>query len=250
MILMDLLIVCKSPGEKTMNSHLHSEKVYETGPARTPLYLLPGFYAKTIFRPSARTFARESEYARWNLVWLQLVILVAIPIILGLIRSIFRDRSAGVNTNANVIFGLLDAITVGATIGAAILKVILLPILFFVEVSLQYGLARVFGGRGRYIDHGFSMLLYQVPLTLIGSIIIAVFVILHFFSLFFAPIISLVFFVYGVYLNIFAVMGVHTINRGKAVATVVIPYVIGGLAMCGGLAIVAQYLARAISSLH
>jgi hypothetical protein len=233
-----------------MNSNLRSAKVYEPRSARTPIYLLPGFYAKAILRPSARTFARESEYARWNLVWLQLAILVIIPIILGLIRAIFRDRSSGVNTNANVIFGLLDAITVGATIGATIIKIILLPILFFIGVSLQYVLARIFGGRGHYVEHGFSMQLYQVPLALIGSIIIAVFVILHFSTLFYAPIISIVFFIYAVYLNIFAVMGVHAISRGKAVATVIIPYVIGIVAICGGLIALAHYIARAISSLH
>ena len=233
-----------------MKAHVQSEKVYEARPTRTPIYLLPAFYARAIFRPSARTFAQEGEYARWNLVWLQLAILVLIPIILGLVRNIFRDRSAGINTTANVIFGLLDAITVGATIGATILKVILLPILFFIEVSLQYALARIFGGRGHYVEHSFSMLLYQVPLTLIGSIIIAVFVIMHFSSLLYSPIISMIFFIYGIYINIFAVMGVHAINRGKAVATVVIPYAIGALAICGGLAALANYLAKTISSLH
>lgn len=233
-----------------MKSHLQSEKVHEAGLTRTPIYLLPAFYARAIFRPSPRTFAQEGEYARWNLVWLQLAILVCIPIILGLIRTIFRDRSTGINTNANVIFSLLDAITVGATIGATILKVILLPILFFIEVSLQYALARIFGGRGHYVEHAFSVLLYRVPLTLIGSIIIAVFVILHFSSLLYSPIISIVFFIYGIYINIFAVVGVHAINRGKAVATVVIPYAIGALAICGGLAALANYIAKTISSLH
>jgi hypothetical protein len=233
-----------------MNMDSQSGKVYDQRSSRTPAYLLPGFYAKAIFRPSPRTFAQEGEYARWHLVWLQLAILIVIPLILGLIRGIFRDRSTGINTIANPIFGLVSAVTVGATIGATILKIILVPLLFLIGLSLQFALARIFGGRGRYVEHGFSMLLYQVPLTLIGSIIIAVFVILHFSTLFYAPIISIVLFLYGVYINVFVVMGIHAINRGKAIATVVIPYLIGVLAICGGLAALAHYISRTISSLN
>lgn len=233
-----------------MGVNSQSGKMYDPrSSSRTPIYLLPGFYAKAIFKPSARTFAQTSEYAKWNLVWLQLAILIAIPLILGLIRSIFRDRSSGVNTIANPLFGLLSAITVGATIGAVILKIILVPLLFLIGLSLQYALARIFRGRGRYVEHGFSMLLYQVPLTLIGSIIIAIFVIMHFSALFVSPIISMILFVYGVYINVLVVMGVHAISRGKAVATVIIPYVLGVLVICGLLAALAHYIARTISSL-
>jgi hypothetical protein len=57
-------------------------------------------------------------------------------------------------------------------------------------------------------------------------------------------------FLYGVYINVFVVMGVHAISRSKAIATVIIPYVIGGLAICGALAALAHYIARSISTLH
>lgn len=192
---------------------------------------------------------RQVNMQNGILVWLQLAILIAIPLILGLIRSVFRDHSSGVNTIANPLFGLLSAITVGATIGALILKIILVPVLFLIGLSLQYAIARIVGGRGRYVGHGFSMLLYQVPLTFIGGIIIAVFVIMHFSALFVSPIISMVLFVYGIYINVFVVMGVHALSRGKAIAAVIIPYVIGVLAICGGLAALTHYLAKSLSTL-
>ncbi|GCF06542.1 YIP1 family protein [Dictyobacter arantiisoli] len=220
------------------------------GPSHTPVLSLLGLYARAILRPSARTFARAAEYARWPLIWIQLAILVAIPAVLGAIRGIFHDHSAGINTRSNVFFALLDVITVGATLGAFILKIILVPILFIIGVTLQFVIARALGGRGHFAGHAFSMLLYQVPLTLIGSIIITAFVLTHTSSLFFAPIVSLIFLAYGILINVFVIRGVHNLSRDKAILSIVIPYVIGALVICGGLAAVAHYVANSLSSLH
>ncbi|GCE26831.1 hypothetical protein KDA_23150 [Dictyobacter alpinus] len=215
-----------------------------------PLRTLPFFYAKVLAWPSPTTFARAAEYARWNLVWLQLGILILIPVVLGLIKSLVRDTSSGIDSRANPIFSLLGTITVGATIGAFILKIILIPLLFLLESGLQYLLARAFRGNGHFVQHAFDMLLYLVPLSFIGGLIITVFVYFHISTLFFAPLISLVVFCYGVFLNIFVVQGVHNLNRDKAIATVAIPYILGLLIVCGSLLSLAHYLSTTISNLH
>ncbi len=222
------------------------EKLQPVASSRNPLQFMPVLYAQAIFRPVERTFARAAEYARWGLVWFQLLLLLLIPMLLGLLRNAFRDTSTGVNAHANIFFGILDILTVGATIVALIFKVITVPLLFFIGVTLQYLLARALGGRGRYVAHGFDMLLYQVPLAFIGGVIITVFVALHLSTLFFAPIISLALFCYGIFINISVVMGVHHLNREKAIAAVIIPYIIGALAICGLLFLLARYITNAV----
>ncbi|GCE19189.1 YIP1 family protein [Dictyobacter kobayashii] len=234
------------------NSQQHAQAAHAQtlGPAPHPIRRLPFFYIKAITRPSARTFARAAEYASWKLVWIQLAVLLLIPVVMGLLRSLFRDTSTGVDTHSNLIFGLLSVITVGATIGAFILKVIFVPLLFLIEVSLQYLVARFFKGNGHYVGHAFSMLLYLVPLSFIGGVIITLFVAFHFSTLFFAPLITLLVFCYGVVINVFVVRGVHNIDRDKAIIAVAVPYIIGILAVFGLVIALAHYLSSSLPGLH
>ncbi|GLV58437.1 hypothetical protein KDH_52700 [Dictyobacter sp. S3.2.2.5] len=232
------------------SEHFQPAQAQTLGTPPHPARRLPEFYVKAIVHPTARTFARAAEYASWRLVWIQLAILLLIPIIMGLLRSFFRDTSTGVNTHSNIIFGLLSVITVGATIGAFIIKIVLVPVLFFIEVGLQFAAARLLRGNGHFVGHAFSMLLYLLPLSLIGGIIITLFVAFHFSTLFFAPLISLLAFCYGVVINVFVVKGVHNLNRDKSIIVVAIPYIIGLLAMCGALFALAHYLSNSLPSLH
>ena len=232
------------------SEHFQPAQAQTLGAPPHPLRRLPGFYIKAITHPTARTFARAAEYASWRLIWIQLAILLLIPVVMGLLRSFFRDTSTGVNTHSNIIFGLLSVITVGATVGAFILKVIFVPLLFFIEVGLQYLAARLLKGNGRFVGHAFSMLLYLLPLSLIGGIIITLFVAFHFSTLFFAPLISLLAFCYGVVINVFVVRGVHNLDRDKSIVVVAIPYIIGILAMCGALFALAHYLSTNLPTLH
>lgn len=221
-------------------------KVYPQ-PQRGPsLMRLPLQYAEAIFRPKPETFARESEYASWGLVWFQILLLLIIPVVLGILRSVLRDHSEGINTNTNVIFAFLGALSVGATIIAFILKIVLVPVIFFVGMFLQWIIAKSFRGRqNRFLPQCYAVLLYQVPLTLIAGLIILLFVIFHFSTFFFSPIVSIVFFIIGIFLNISVIMGVHRLRRGQATATVIIPYIIGLLAIWGGIALFAHYVSTA-----
>ncbi|GCE11115.1 YIP1 family protein [Tengunoibacter tsumagoiensis] len=231
-----------SNSEQLRSGKIHSP---HTPHDRDHLGRLPAFYAEAIFRPTARTFAHIAEYARWRPIWIQLAILVAVPVLLGLFRGIFHDTSRGVDTNTNVFFGFLSILTVGATIGAFVLKIVIVPILFFLGVSLQFAFARLFKGQGSYRQQAFSQLTYQVPLAIIGGVIITVISFLHISTLYFSPLISLAFFVYGVFLNVTMLMGVHHLARDKAFASVVLPYAIGILAICGLLVALSRFMAEA-----
>ena len=236
-----------------MSQNANQMQTAKIHPARTQhntLLRLPVLYAQAIFRPSARTYAHAAEYAKWSMLWLQLLVLLLIPIVLGFFRGFFRDTSTGINTHTNLLFTALGVITVGVSVLAFIIKVIFIPMIFFLGVALQYLVAWVLGGRGhvqgRFVAHGFDMLLYLVPLTFISGVIITVFVYFHISTLFFAPLISGILFLYGVFLNVFVIRGVHHLNREKAIATVLIPYVVGIVAAFVLLTVIAHLLLNAL----
>ena len=214
--------------------------------ARHPFRRLPGLYAQAITQPTPRTFARVAEYANWRLIWPQILVLLLLPLILGGLRLVFKDTSSGVDTHKNIIFGTIDVLTVGVSVAATIIKAFFVPIIFFIGATLQYLFARLFGGRGQYTEQCFCILIYQVPLALIGFIAIAVFIILHISTLFLSPITSIVLFCYGVILNIAAIMGIHRLDQNRATMAVIIPYVLGVLAACAIVTAIAHWFLNTI----
>lgn len=230
--------------ERARGSHqqMQGQRIYPAPEARNPLRLLPKFYAEAIAKPHPQTFTRASEYARWNLVWLQVLLLVLIPLILSFIKNILRSTTTTVDTHSSIFANFLSVLAVGASIAAIGLKIIFVPVLFFLGVTLQYAIARTLGGRGTYVGHAFSMLIYEVPLSIIGGILLIVVVALHLPSVIFAPIITIALFFLGMFINIAAVQGVHHIQSGKATAAVLIPYILAVI----GIAIVVGVLANYI----
>jgi mRNA-degrading endonuclease RelE of RelBE toxin-antitoxin system len=126
---------------------------------------------------------------------------------------------------------------------------LIIPILFFIGVGIQFALAKAFGGNGRFVGQCYAQLLYQVPLTILTSVISTLFVLFVQFTtrLVISPVVSLALFIYGVLLNVMVIAGVHNMTRGKATAVVLIPYIVGALLACG----LALYFAKLIiSALH
>lgn len=199
----------------------------------TSLLHLPVQYVRSVFTPSAQTFAREAEYANWGGVWLQLILLILVPALLGVFRGLFRDSSTGIALNSNVVFYILSTFTVGTSLASFLVKLIFVPLLFFVGVTAQYSVAKAFQGVGSFLAQSYTTLLYQVPLALIGGIIITILTYTHTSTFFFAPLITIVLFVYSLILNVRAIKGVHHLEDGKAVAAVFIPYIVGTLLACG-----------------
>ncbi len=212
------------------------------------IFRYPGFYFNAIFRPSTERFGEAGEFATWRLVLLNLIALLLIPVLLGVIRGLVKDNSTGVNVNssANIFFTALSVLTVGASILAFLFKLIVVPLLFFIGTGIQYLVARLLQGSGRYVSHAFGILLYQVPLALIGGLIILVFVLLHFSTLFFSPLISTALFVYGFFLNIVMIRGVHHLNARRALIAVVVPYVLGIIATISITIAITRYLVDAL----
>ncbi len=196
---------------------------------------LPQQYVRVLTKPSAATFALELGKAAWNIVWVQIIILgvvVALPILLfGLLVSALIASSAG-SSSSGVSVAALASISAGTFVFFAILTIIFVPIGFFIGTGIQYLIAKAFGGQGTFLTHSYSLLLYQVPLTVVlfvGGLILSLipFINLLFFFLV-APAVS----IYGIVLNIFALMAVHRLSGGKATLVYFIPTLAALLLSC------------------
>jgi hypothetical protein len=172
---------------------------------------LPNQYIKVVTKPSAQSFAEEMGKADWSIVWVQLLALAVIATILGLIRGAIESainpfvNTGGFNFNA---FAAL-------TVSGSTFSFIAVPVGFFIIVGIQYLIARAFQGQGNFLTQGYATLLYQVPINVV-SYLLAFIPILGGFA-------GFALYIYGIVLNVYAIMAVHRLSGGKATAVVLIP---------------------------
>jgi Yip1 domain len=172
---------------------------------------LPNQYIKVVTKPSAQTFAEEMGKADWAIVWIQLLALAILGTIFGLLRSaIGLVSNPFVNTG-----GLNYNVFTALTVSGSTFSFIAVPVAFFIVVGIQYLLARAFQGQGNFLTQGYATLLYQVPIN-VASYILGLIPI-------FGGIAGFALFIYGIVLNVFAIMAVHRLSGGKATAVVLIP---------------------------
>src|SRR5260370_14200313 len=125
---------------------------------------LPNQYIKVLTKPSAATFAAEQGKAAWNIVWVQL--LGAAIIIAGLVFLLLQLTLPGALSSSNVPPSSIAAL--GAfPLGFALSFIVLYPLIFFIAVGIQYLIAKVFGGQGTFVAHGYSSLLYSAPIGVV-----------------------------------------------------------------------------------
>lgn len=191
-------------------------------PVAVSLRELPYQYRNVVLHPSDATFAAEIPKADWPAVWLQLGILVAASVILGLIATAIASVVVRATTGSAGAAAIFSAFGVASTITGALLSIILVPLFFFAGVGIQYLLAKMFNGQGTFLAQSYTHLLFKVPLDIAGAIIGAILA----FVPFVGGIVGLVFFVYSVVLNVFQIKAVHRLDTGKAAAVVLIPYAV------------------------
>jgi hypothetical protein len=211
---------------------------------------LPLLWLKSLFTPSARFFAAEGERATWGLVWIQILLLILIPGVLAFLRSLDRSSAARDATNSQAVGDLLSALTISTTLVGIIAQILIVPLLFFFGLIVEFLIARAFQGQGRLVWQGHAALLYQVPLAIISSAISSLFLAIHLplavrLSLY--PIINLAFFIYSIFLNIVAIEGVHRLTRGRSTLVVIVTYAVFALIIIVLLVILARAI---VSALH
>ncbi len=176
------------------------------------LRALPRQYIKVLSGPSIATFSEEKGRATWSLVGVQILGWMTFLGICGLLIILIKALVLGLT-------GSLDLTGLGSTFGLTLLLALFIPMLLLVDTVLVYLLARSFGGRGTLAVQSYTCLLFQIPLSTIGSLLT------------FIPtvgiLLGIVFgfgaFIYGMLLQIFAVIAVHRLDARTAIVTVFIP---------------------------
>jgi len=221
----------------------------EPRPLGLAIVELPILYVKALVPPYTKTFEQEARRAGWGIVWIQILILIIIPGILGLLRGLHHSARLAAITGSQATYAAFASIAAGTSIAATLLQVIIIPVLFFIGMGIQFLLAHAFRGTGTFVGQSYATLLYLVPLTILGGIINTLLVYLTPLStqIVAIPVITLALAIFNVLLNITEIAGVHTLTHNKAAAVVLIPYIVGALVSCGLL----LYLAHTIiSALH
>src|SRR2546425_2670180 len=205
---------------------------------------LPGQYLKVLTKPGAMTFAQEMGKAAWNIVWVQLIGLAVVDTLLGLLGYAITPAATTATTPPTTtgtqqilaMVQLISQIGFYVTVG----DIVLIPLFFFIVMGIIYGLAKAFGGQGKFVTQGYTYLLFDVPLGIISSLLGLIPLAGAFLAL------GLL--IYRIVLAIFSIMAVHRIGGGKASAVVLIPIAVGLILYCGLFsALLAYFLSQPVS---
>jgi hypothetical protein len=184
-------------------------------PVREIIRDLPSQYMRVLTRPGVTTFAAELGKAEWRSIWIQLLGWGFITAIVGLIAWLISPITVNV---LSILPGMgpqaLQALVPQSFYSGQLVSV---PLGFFIGMGVLYLMARAFHGQGTFLEQSYASVLFQAPLGVLSSIL-AVIPYLGWLSL---PI-----FIYGVVLQIFALMAAHHLSGGKASAVFFLPAVV------------------------
>jgi hypothetical protein len=179
---------------------------------RTALSLLPQHYFEALVKPSVATYTEDKGNATWSLVWMQLLSWAILDATLGLLVNFIYPSATG--TTFSRFFSLASSVGL----------IVVVPILFFLLMGIVFLLARAFGGQGTFLEQCNTSLYIQVPLGIFSKLLALIPVV--------GRVLNSVLSLYGIVLQVFVIMAVHRLSRGKAIATIAIPIVtIGVLAL-------------------
>ena len=186
----------------------------DTVPPRSRvLSQLPQRYFNALVQPSVATYTADKVDASWSLVWIQLLAWAILDAMLGLLVNFIYPPATG--TTFSRLFSLATSI---GLIGVV-------PLLFFLLMGIVFLLAKAFGGQGTFLEQCNSSLYIQAPLGIFSKLLALIPVV--------GRVLNSVLSLYGIVLQVFVIMAVHRLSRGKAIATILIPLVTIGLLVAG-----------------
>jgi hypothetical protein len=181
---------------------------------------LPNQYIKVLTKPSAATFAEEQGKASWDIVWVQLIIYAVVAAVLGYLAFLISPNQFSTAGSSALNPGMIQAISLSTGLGL----ILLVPIGFFIGVGIYYLIAKALGGQGTFLAQSYTTLLYSVPIGILT------------FALRLIPILGALaaaaLGIYGIVLQVFAIMAVHRLSGGKATAVVLIPVAVVFVLVC------------------
>jgi hypothetical protein len=195
-------------------------------------------WIQVLTRPGTEVFEQESRSPNATvvtaLIWI--VISAVVAAILGFIQfsiglaaadlgAMLGDMGLPPEVTANL-GGLMGG---GAGIGALILT----PLFFLIGVGIIHLLARVFGGDGSFGVFAYLVASFQAPIGIVSAVLG--------FVPFVGGCIAALLSIYSLVLTFFAVKVNYQLTDGKAIAVVLIPYLlVFGLTICVAVAVAAM----------
>jgi hypothetical protein len=200
-------------------------------PLGEALRQLPGQYWRVITKPGAATFAMEMGKAAWNVIWVQLVILalfVALAtgalfavLVPNLIRYAASSASSSISgTNIDAVITLYQSLGVGGAIFAFFFTFVG----FFIATGIYFLLAKLFGGRGTFLQYCYCFLLFSIPIIILSVASV--------FIPFIGLLIVLALGIYQIVLMVYMTMAVHRLPGGRATLAVLILPIVGTILSC------------------
>jgi Flp pilus assembly pilin Flp len=178
-------------------------------------------------KPSDQTFARiaQSPNAKLTTALLWVFLGSLVNALLGslvqgaIFRQMMQNSGFGGNEFPGMANGGIVAVICGAPIGAVISVV-----LFAAVVGVVQLLAKMFGGRGTFEQLAYAIAAIATPFALINSLFTLLAAIPY--VVYCAGLVSFLFFIYVVVLEVMAVKGVNQFGWGQAAASLLLPFLV------------------------
>jgi hypothetical protein len=179
---------------------------------RVALPQLPYQYFNALIKPSVATFSKEKDSASWGLVWIQLLTWAILDAVLGLLVNLISPPATS--------SPFLQVVSLATSVGL----VVVVPLLFFLLMGIVYLFARVLGGQGTFLEQCNTSLSIQLPLGILSKILALIPVV--------GRVLNSLLSLYGIVLQVFVIMAVHRLSRGRAIVALLLPVV--GIAVLTG----------------
>lgn len=175
------------------------------------LSLLPKQYLNALIKPTVGTYREGLHGASWASVWIQLLFWAIFDGLLGFLVTIITPANATTVTSSAQLSPVLQmALSLSTTLGL----IVLVPAFFFIFMGMMFGIARAFGGTGTFLGQCHVSMLYLVPVGLGSKLLSFVPVV--------GKVLTYVLSLYGIGLQVVAVMAAHNLSKGKATAVVAV----------------------------
>lgn len=174
-------------------------------------------YFRVFTSPGRATFTQELPKAAWNIVWVQLIsyaIFLMLPIALLDIVIATAPTLLAIFHGSKT-WAFIEGFFLLFAIASLLSPLLLIPLFFFTRLIIQYLAAKMLGGSGKLVEHGYAFALIDIPipfLTIVSNLV---------------PVLGpLALAVYEIILHILMVMAVHRIGGVKAAIVVFSPFIV------------------------
>jgi hypothetical protein len=200
--------------EISSDQSLLEEQKDSSLPLSVALPQLPYQYFDALIKPSVATFSKEKNSASWGLVCIQLLTWAILDAALGLLVNLISPPATS--------SPFLQVLSLATSVGL----VVVVPLLFFLLMGIVYLFARVLGGQGTFLEQCNTSLSIQLPLGILSKILALIPVVGRLLNSFLS--------LYGIVLQVFVIMAVHRLSRGRAIVALLLP-VVGIVVLTGAI---------------